>query len=145
MLSPNDAGLYYEIASGIIFSFLHQPFLELTVEHANVTSSQSSPSQSTPDVALSTLITLVSNTDPSPILMAALLSPITPALYSLFHHMEKVKTSDPSLRESLQALLVTWGKIVVKSEGIDILWHIIVSDEEGWQVDLEGHIRKLTK
>jgi hypothetical protein len=68
-----------------------------------------------------------------------------PALYSLFHHMEKVKTSNPSLRESLRGLLVTWGKIVGQPEGIDIIWHIIVSSEGGWQVDLEGHIRKLTK
>jgi hypothetical protein len=145
MLSPNDAGFYHEIASGIILSFLHRPFLEITEGHTSVTSSSSLPPQSTPDVALSTLIILVSNTDPSPILMAALLSPIAPALYSLLHHLEKVKTSDPSLKESLQALLVTWGKIVSKSEGIDILWHIIGSNEEGWQVNLEGHIRKLTK
>jgi len=142
MLSPNDTVLYHELMSSIILSFLHQPFHDV-IEETDTTPSVRSLSQYTPAAALSTLITLVSNADPSPILIAALLSPITPALYSLFHHMEKVKTSNPSLKESLRGLLVTWGKIVSQQEGFDILWHIIMSSERVWQVDAEGHISKL--
>jgi hypothetical protein len=137
---------HHELTSGIILSFLHQPFHEVIEDSVDTTSSLSWLSQPTPTAALSTLLMLVSNMDPSPILITTLLSPITPALYSLFHHIEKVKTSNPSLKESLRGLLVTWGKIVGQPEGIDILWRIIVSNEGGgWQVDLEGHIRKLTK
>jgi hypothetical protein len=137
---------HHELTSRIIFSFLHQPFQEVIEDNVDAISSPSWPSQPTPTAALSMLITLVSNMDPSPNMIMAILSPITPALYSLFHHMEKVKTSNPSLKESLRALLVTWGKIVGQSEGIDTLWHIIVSNEGGsWQVDLEGHIHKLAK
>jgi hypothetical protein len=144
MISTDDTTPHHKLTSGIIFSFLHQPFIEVIEGNTDMTLSNLS-SQPTPTAALSTLIALVSNTDPSPIFMTALLSPITPALYSLFHHMEKVKTSNPSLRESLRGLLVTWGKIVDQPEGIDIIWHIIVGNEGGWQVDLEGRIRKLTK
>ncbi|KAF8231899.1 hypothetical protein L208DRAFT_1361765 [Tricholoma matsutake] len=142
MLSPIDPVPHRELASGIIFSFLHQPFLEVLEGDADKTSLPSQP----PTTALSTLITLVSNADPSPTLMTTLLSPITPAIYSLFHYMEKVKASDPTLKESLHGLLVTWGKIVSQPEGVAILWHIITSnDRGGWQVDLEGHISKVAK
>lgn len=143
MLSP-DTTLHHKLTSSIILSFLHQPFCEVTEEHAGPAAS-SSLSKFTPATALSTLVTLVSNTDPSPILMMALLSPITPALYSLYHHVGGVKTSDPSLKESLRGLLVTWGKIVGQSEGLDVFWHIIMNNEGGWQVDLEGHIHKLAR
>jgi hypothetical protein len=77
--------------------------------------------------------------------MMTLLSPIAPTLYSLYHHVDKIKTSDPSLKESLRGLLVTWGKIVGQAEGLDIFWHILINDGDGWQVDLEGHIRKLAR
>ena len=141
MLSSNDTP-HHELTSAIIYSFLHEPFHEAIEDIVDTTSSSSQP---TPASALSTLITLMSNTDPSPFLLTALLSPITPVLYSLFHHMEKVKTSNPSIRESLRGLLVTWGKIVGQPEGTDILWHIIESNEGEWHVDLDGHIRKLPK
>jgi hypothetical protein len=144
MLSSNGTFPHHELTSGIILSYIHRPFHEVIEDIADATSSHS-PSQPTPTSALWTLITLVSNTDPSPLLITALLSPITPVLYSLFHHMEKVKSSNPDLRESLRGLLITLGKIVGQPEGLDILWHIIESNEGGWHVDLEGHIHKLAK
>ncbi|GLB33780.1 hypothetical protein LshimejAT787_0106640 [Lyophyllum shimeji] len=100
------------------------------------------PPSPTLSAALTTLITLVSNADPSPTLISALLSPITPTLYSLLHHMDKVKAIDPSLRESLRGLLVTWAKIIGTPDGVDILWLILQSEEQGWSVDLEGNITR---
>jgi hypothetical protein len=56
--------------------------------------------------------------------------------------MEKVKTSDPNLKDSLRGLLVTWGKIVGTSEGIVSLWSILESGQGLWKLDLDGQIRK---
>ncbi|KAG5637776.1 hypothetical protein H0H81_003277 [Sphagnurus paluster] len=95
-----------------------------------------------PSEALSTLITLVSNADPSPTLISTLLSPIASTLYSLLYHMDHVKTTDPSLRESLRGLLITWAKIVTTSDGVTVLWSIIESEDTGWKIDLEGQITK---
>ncbi|KAG6896934.1 hypothetical protein C0992_005199 [Termitomyces sp. T32_za158] len=95
--------------------------------------------------ALTTLITLVSNADPSPTIISALLSPIVPTLYSLLHYMDHVKTVDPSVREPLRGLLITWGKIVLNADGVRILWSILQSEEVNWTIDLEGHINRTNK
>jgi len=94
-----------------------------------------------PEVVLKVLLTLLSNADPSPSFISELISPILSPLYSLLFHLNKVKTSDPYLKESLQNVLVTWGKIVTCSEGFETLWSIIKGGQkEGWKVDLEGRI-----
>ena len=94
-----------------------------------------------PEVVLKVLLTLLSNADPSPSFISELISPILSPLYSLLFHLNKVKTSDPYLKESLQNVLVTWGKIVTCSEGLETLWSIIKGGQkEGWKVDLEGRI-----
>ncbi|KAH0587531.1 hypothetical protein H2248_006313 [Termitomyces sp. 'cryptogamus'] len=95
--------------------------------------------------ALVTLITLVSNADPSPTLISSLLSPIVSTLYSLLHYVDHVKTVDPSLRESLRGLIITWGKIVSTADGVHILWPILRSDEIKWTIDLEGNISRDNK
>ncbi|KAG6873310.1 hypothetical protein C0995_000463 [Termitomyces sp. Mi166 len=95
--------------------------------------------------ALTTLITLVSNADPSPTLISALFSSIVSTLYSLLHHVDHVKTVDPSLRESLRGLMITWGKIVSTADGVRILWLILQSEEVKWTIDLEGNISRATK
>ncbi|KAF5387644.1 hypothetical protein D9615_000386 [Tricholomella constricta] len=145
MLSADDPSPHKDLTSKIIFSILHHPFLRVPHENKGgmIDSSPSStPTSLTPSVALSILTTLVSNADPSPTLISALLSPIVPALYSLLYHMDEIKTTDPSLRESLRGLLVTWAKIIGTSDGVSILWSVLESDDIGWAIDIEGNINR---
>ncbi|KAL0949934.1 hypothetical protein HGRIS_009961 [Hohenbuehelia grisea] len=93
--------------------------------------------------SLSTLVALVLNSDPSPTLISTLLSPVVPALYSLLFHFEQVKTSDPGVIDTLRGLLRTWGRVIGQEEGLSSFWKMIHDDQPGWQVDLEGHIRRL--
>ncbi|KAG6821255.1 hypothetical protein H0H93_002365 [Arthromyces matolae] len=92
--------------------------------------------------ALDTLITLVANADPSPTLISTLLSPILPTLYSMLHSVDQTKAVDPTLREPLRGLLITWGKIIAPGDGIDILWSIVQSEGMNWIIDLEGGIKR---
>ncbi|KAF8076354.1 hypothetical protein FPV67DRAFT_413223 [Lyophyllum atratum] len=143
MLSTDGSSPHQDLISNIILSILHRPLLSVPEEASDLGPPTSNlPSLPTPSVALSTLITLVSNADPSPTLISALLSPMTPTLYSLLYHMDTVKTTDPGLRESLRGLLITWAKIIGTSNGVDILWSISETDEQGWSVDLEGNISR---
>ncbi|KIK95639.1 hypothetical protein PAXRUDRAFT_826796 [Paxillus rubicundulus Ve08.2h10] len=95
----------------------------------------------TPTRALSALTILVLNTDPSPVFIALLLSQVVPALYALMFHMDRMKASDPVLKESVRGLLATWGRVVERQEGADILWSVIQSDRTYWEVDITGEIK----
>ena len=120
-------------------SILHQPFLQVSaVENVNSKSSQIP----LPSTALSNLVILISNCDPSPELISTLLSPIVHSLYSLLFHLSSQKTADPQLKESVQGLLVTWGKIVDASKALDLLWSLIQNGQrQYWETDLDGSIR----
>ncbi|KAG5646622.1 hypothetical protein DXG03_002926 [Asterophora parasitica] len=146
MLSADDPSAHKDVTTNVVFSILHQPFLsvedEKNADLADPSPSSTAPASLTPSVALSTLTTLVSNADPSPTLISALLSPLVSTLYSLLYHMDEVRTTDPGLRESLRGLLVTWAKIVGASDGAAILWSVLESDDVGWKVDLEGNISR---
>ncbi|KAF9462618.1 hypothetical protein BDZ94DRAFT_1366131 [Collybia nuda] len=132
MLSNDGTFKHQHIASPIILNILHHPFQDNHLE--------SEPSfNSNP---LYRLITLISNTDPSPVFISALLTAIFPCLYSVLYNMDQAKTSDPNLKESLRGILITWGKIVDKSEGCVSLWSILGSGEALWKLDLDGQIRK---
>ncbi|KAG6919413.1 hypothetical protein DXG01_006296 [Tephrocybe rancida] len=133
MLSADITSPHQDVISRIARTTLLRPFRDSELDEGMV-------SKLSPSSALTTLITVVSNADPSPTLISALLSPILPTLYSLLYHMDQIKTTDPSLRESFRGLLVTWGKIVGTAEGLEILWSIIQSEEIKWTVDLEGNI-----
>jgi len=135
------------VKRSIILDLLHEP-LQNTQEDIDVLELQQldqlSPKYKNnlrPEVALKVLLTLLLNADPSPSFISELISPILSPLYSLLYHLNKIKTSDPYLKESLQNVLVTWGKIVTCSEGLETLWSIIkAGQKEGWKVDLEGRI-----
>ncbi|KAG9219333.1 hypothetical protein CCMSSC00406_0001743 [Pleurotus cornucopiae] len=122
-------------ASKIILSAIHTPLL--------VPASRASINEFSAEKSLSTLMTLVLNSDPSPTLISTLISPIFLALYSLLYHMEQVKTSNPELVESLRGLITTWGRVIGQEEGKSTLWYLIHSDRPGWRVDIEGHIERL--
>ncbi|KAG6814199.1 hypothetical protein H0H92_000876 [Tricholoma furcatifolium] len=135
MLSADTVSQHQELISNTTRTILLSPFMTSSTNNpADVHLSVSS--------ALATLITLVSNADPSPTLISSLLSPILSTLYSLLHHVDHVKTIDPSLRESLRGLMITWGKIVSTVDGVGILWSIMQSNEMKWTIDLEGNINR---
>ncbi|KAJ7700055.1 hypothetical protein B0H17DRAFT_276446 [Mycena rosella] len=115
-----------------VLSFLHPPLLSIAPI-------------SPPRTALTTIMMLVTNTDPSPALISSLLSPIVSALYSLLYYLDQIKTSDPSLTEMLRGLLGTWGRVVGATEALAILWSVIDGQGGEWRVDLEGEITRLEK
>ncbi|TRM67616.1 hypothetical protein BD626DRAFT_554703 [Schizophyllum amplum] len=135
MLSDEKSYPHSAIASAALLPILHHPFMEVTPE--------SSDSEVEPSRALDTLIALISNTDPSPELMTTLLTPIASALYALKYHLDRTKTSDPTLKESVGGLLSTWGRIVSPNQGIDTLWRVIDGEGGYWKADLEGHIKRV--
>ncbi|KAJ7095353.1 hypothetical protein B0H15DRAFT_775607 [Mycena belliarum] len=119
-------------ASSTVLSFLHPPLLSIQ-------------STSPPRAALSTIMMLLTNSDPSPALISSVLSPIVSTLYSLLLYLDRVKTSDPSLKEMLRGLLGTWGRVVGATEALAVLWSVIDGQGGEWQVDLEGQITRLEK
>ncbi|TFK28768.1 hypothetical protein FA15DRAFT_633184 [Coprinopsis marcescibilis] len=94
----------------------------------------------TAQTALSRLIVLIANCDPSPEVISKLLSPIIPSLYSLLFHLASQKASDPQLKERIQGLLSTWGKIVDTPQAIHVLWLMIIegAPPTNWTSDAEG-------
>ncbi|KAG7449381.1 uncharacterized protein BT62DRAFT_964531, partial [Guyanagaster necrorhizus] len=159
MLAADGSSSHHEIARSIIMPLLHYPFLHVTALSNETNSlgqridplSQTSPSVSSsklnPNTALTALSTLITNTDPLPTLIATLLSPVIPSLYSLLEHLEHVRTSDPTSRETVRSMLETWGRVVEKEEGVRIIWSIIQNEggEIGWKVNLEGQIHQVDK
>ena len=137
MLSSDDTYPHAALASSILLPMLHRPLLENTSDDA--------PAEATPSCALDRLVALVSNTDPSPELMTMLLSPVASALYSLKYHLDRTKTSDPTLKESVGGLLSTWGRIVSAEQGIDTFWRIVDGEGGHWEADLEGNIKRVEK
>ncbi|KAF8627184.1 hypothetical protein AX15_004502 [Amanita polypyramis BW_CC] len=147
MLASDSSHYHVEICSQQLLASLHDKFLRTEDPIANAESGTSQPSSVLdPSTAISVLTTLVANMDPHPASISRLLSPIISELYSLLNHLDKVKTSDPGLRESLHGLLVTWGKIIEKAEGLDRIWAIYHQAEEiYWNIDLTGNIWRVYK
>ncbi|KAL1747481.1 hypothetical protein HDZ31DRAFT_31894 [Schizophyllum fasciatum] len=137
MFASDNSYPHSALASSTLLPLLHRPLLQGTSECASTAS--------TPSYALNALVTLVSNTDPSPELMSTLLTPVASALYSLKYHLDRTKASDPTLKESVGALLSTWGRIVSAGQGIDTLFRIVNGEGGHWEVDLEGTIRRVDK
>jgi len=126
-------------ASETILISLHKPFLEFSdAQHQN-----SNHSFLEAWSALLSLTALLSNTEPSPTLLSKLLSPIIPSLYHLSYDLEKFKTADPQLKESVMGLLLSWGKIVDEDEATRILSSVVEGGKDGdWKFNLEGQFWK---
>ncbi|KIY73777.1 hypothetical protein CYLTODRAFT_406490 [Cylindrobasidium torrendii FP15055 ss-10] len=116
----------------ILLALLHDP---LHVASPNTT--LLAPASRSLDI----LTTLLIHADPSPTLISTLVGPIVPALYALQEHLENVKTSDPTILESVRALLATWARITDTDECLGVLWSIVVSgQQDGWKTDFEGNL-----
>ncbi|KAJ3561227.1 hypothetical protein NP233_g10321 [Leucocoprinus birnbaumii] len=152
MLRAGDNPVSHSVKRSIIFGLLHDPLKNVREEldgHDLQQLERLPPGTQIhlrPDVAIEMLLALLSNADPSPSFISDLLSPVVPSLYSLLYHSNKVKTSDPLLKEALRGALKTWGKIVSGNEGVEVLWSIVRSGQQGgWKINLEGHILLLPK
>jgi len=94
------------LVSNLFLSAVHSPLLHTTPDSTDDTSTKSSQALS-PTTALHVLHVFLSNTDPPPTLLSALLSPIVSALYGLLSALDCVKTADPAPAETARGLLVT--------------------------------------
>lgn len=127
-----------QLASSLISPIIHRPFMH----DPNTPSSQGNHGAPTPSTALSILTILLLNTDPSPVLISHVLSPVVPALYALIFHLHTIKASDPVLNESVKGLLGTWGRVVETQHGVNTLWSIIQTERIYWEVDVSGNISR---
>ena len=127
---------HYQNASSILLAMLHGPFLKL------VDSSGIRPENTIePSEALSSISTLISNTEPSPIFISKILSPILASLYLLSYNLSQYKTADPQLKASVNGILLSWGKIVDHPEGINILWSILETGKSTeWKYNTDGQL-----
>ena len=112
----------------ILLPRIHQPFI--TPEQELLSTAE----------CISTLQTILVNTDPSPALLSMLLTPIVPALYAILGCLESKKTAEPALRESVKGLLGTWSRIVSAQEVEEVYWGVIEGEGGYWKVDIAGEI-----
>lgn len=150
MLSMDGSFSHGALVAAIVFPILHDPFLYVTSTLSgaaipvNLSPSYKRPPLA-PAVALSALINLSTNMDPSPALISSLLLPIVSALYSLLAHMDRMKTSDPVLKESLRSLLGTWGRVSVSQECVEALWDVIDGGGGEWKILIDGEIERVER
>ncbi|KDQ64472.1 hypothetical protein JAAARDRAFT_116363 [Jaapia argillacea MUCL 33604] len=142
MISPSRDFPYFVLVSQLSFQILHGPFLDTPAEGLQSDPDDSQP-RLTPADALSTLVVLITNTDPSPTLISSILGPIVPSLYALLDHLEGRKTSDPEVKESIRGLLTTWGRVVSNAEIVDGFWSIILGEGGHWSVDVAGGVQRV--
>ena len=90
------------------------------------------------ETALTALTSLIANTDPSPILISSLLSPIIPQLYALMEHLEGLRASDPYVVQLSRNTFITWGKIISLEEGVEVLWSIVRGYGGTWHMNEDG-------
>lgn len=143
MLSATNQ--HHTITAGILLPLLHRPFDFSNSEAVHAMPPSQSTSQSTllltPMQALQALQTFLIHADPSPSELSMLLTPIVSELYTLSSLYHSSKTADPNVRESLNALLNTWGRIVSSSDAIDGLWRIITGSGGNWELRVDGFMR----
>ncbi|KAH0840124.1 hypothetical protein J3R83DRAFT_1101 [Lanmaoa asiatica] len=136
--------LHRQLVSFLVSPIIHHPIIHgsnVDPSQGNQEGSLSAATPPTPSTALSILAILLLNTDPSPVFITHVLSPVVPALYALIFHLDTIKASDPVLKESVKGLLATWGRVVEMQDGVNTLWSVIRSERIHWEVDVSGNIR----
>ena len=56
-----------------------------------------------------------------------------------------MKTADPLLKESVNGLLATWGRVVVSMECFDNLWRVLEGAGGEWEINIAGEIRNVER
>ncbi|KAF8138702.1 hypothetical protein EV363DRAFT_1521850 [Boletus edulis] len=126
------------LVSSLVSSIIHRPIIHGPKVDSMPDEHSSAATSPTPMTALSMLSILLLNTDPSPAFITDVLSPVVPALYALIFHLDTVKASDPVLKDSVNALLATWGRVVGTQDGLNTLWSVIRSERIYWEVDISS-------
>ncbi|KAG6378921.1 hypothetical protein JVT61DRAFT_13206 [Boletus reticuloceps] len=126
------------LVSSLVSSIIHRPIIHGPKVDSRPDEHSSGATSPTPTTALSMLTILLLNTDPSPAFITDVLSPVVPALYALIFHLDTVKASDPVLKDSVNGLLATWGRVVGTQDGLNTLWSVIRSERIYWEVDISG-------
>ncbi|KAI6105625.1 hypothetical protein F5141DRAFT_1235511 [Pisolithus sp. B1] len=141
MLDPEFP--HKECVAAQMLPTIHSP-LRPTSQRTAVSQSQHSTATSDGSMgasqALLTIRTLLLNSDPSPVFITLILSPILPYLYALLYYLDKTRASDPVLKDLVKALLATWGRVVECQEGTEQLWSIFQGQRVSWQTDDTGEI-----
>lgn len=138
MITAESSPRHHTLVSRTLFNLLHNPVLLITPD------SQSTETI-TPLEAVDIVQTFLTNTDPAPTLVSTTVSPIATSLYALLGTLARVKTADPTLRESVRGLLLTWGRVVPVEEAVAILWACIDGQGGDWTVDISGSVRRVEK
>jgi hypothetical protein len=141
MITVEGSPRHHALVSNILLSLIHNPLLLTTPDP----SPQEEPATLSPIEAIQVIQTFLTNTDPAPTLVSTVLSPIVTSLYALFDSLAHLKTADPTLRESVRGLLVTWGRVVLADEAIAILWACIDGQGGEWVIDIAGSARRVEK
>jgi hypothetical protein len=140
MLSASGNFRYLDLVSDMVTTRLHRPFNDDDGGlRENVSDARSVTSV---DNTILTLTSFVANCDPSPALISGILSPVAPALYAISRVLQEYGTADPTLRESVHGLLMTWGRIVDAGEGVTIMWKIIQDYDQAWHLDVAGQLSR---
>ncbi|KAI0036174.1 hypothetical protein K488DRAFT_41568 [Vararia minispora EC-137] len=122
------------VAKASLLPLLHDAFLRPTAPvYEGVNHS--------PNDVLSTLRILITNTDPSPALISFVLSPVIPSLYAILAGLDHLKVSDPSNKESIRGMLLTWGHVVGVEEAVAVLWACVTDQGGTWGADVSGAIK----
>ena len=137
-------------ALSILLPLLHDPFMKLSTEFsegANSSANDSTPLKFTPHKAIMTLITILTNADPSPALINFLITPIVMPLYNIFEAVSNHKTVDPAIKMTVSGLLTTWARISDKAIVVGAIWHIVQDNEAPfvWQIDIAGELSLVEK
>jgi hypothetical protein len=132
---------HHVLVSRVLLHLLHDPVLLITPESLSTeTIIALSPLE-----AINIVQTFLTNTDPAPTLIATTLSPIATSLFALLGALERLKTTDPTLRESVRGLLLAWGRVVPVEEAVAILWACLDGQGGDWAVDISGGVRRVEK
>ena len=125
---------------GILLPRIHQPFLQVTELPPRGDGPE--PKQLGTVDCISTLQTLLINTDPSPALLSTVFTPAASALYAILGCLDSKKTTDPALKETIRGLLGTWSRIVSAQEVEEVFWGIIEGEGGYWNVDIAGEVAR---
>ena len=141
MITTESNARYHSLVSGILLSLLHDPIFLITPD---LSTSEETKALTSVE-AIQVILTYLTNTDPAPNIVSTVLSPIATSLYALLGTLAHVKTADPTLRESVRGLLVTWGRVVPTEEVVAILWACVDGQGGEWAIDIARGVKRVEK
>ena len=145
MITAEGSPRHHALVSKVFLNLLHDPVLLITPDTLPDSLSTETTMAPSPLEAINIVQMFLTNTDPAPTLISTTLSPIATSLFSLLGTLARVKTTDPTLRESVRGLLLAWGRVVRTEEAVAILWAYLDGEGGDWAVDISGNVRRVEK